>query len=126
MTQKIIRCEYKRENPQEQQFWTTDVSRLAFLVRRAMEKNENKWIKEPEGKTIKKCIISPILTEAKIMIDEYCVYCNKEMHVGKHTLSFCDMEKLYDSSITCDKISSDIGNHLFDEPILVYIAPYFN
>jgi hypothetical protein len=34
-----------------------------------MQENESKWIKEPEGKMVKKYIVSPILAEVKKMID---------------------------------------------------------
>jgi hypothetical protein len=122
---EIIKDEYKQENPEEQQFWTTDVSRLSFVVRRVMQENESKWIKEPEGKMVKKYIVSPILAEVKKMIDEYHIYCKEKMRINKNTLKLLEMEKLLDSSITCEKISSDIGNQLFDDPVLKYIAPHF-
>lgn len=122
---EIIKDEYKQENPEEQQFWTTDVSRLSFVVRRVMQENESKWIKEPEGKMVKKYIVSPILVEVKKMVDEYHTYCKEKMRINKNTLKLLEMEKLLDSSITCDKISSDIGNQLFDDPVLRYIAPHF-
>jgi hypothetical protein len=47
------------------------------------------------------------------------------MRINKNTLKLLEMEKLLDSSITCEKISSDIGNQLFDDPVLKYIAPHF-
>lgn len=122
---EIIKDEYKQENPEEQQFWTTDVSRLSFVVRRVMQENESKWIKEPEGKMVKKYIVSPILIEVKKMVDEYHTYCKEKIRINKNTLKLLEMEKLLDSSITCDKISSDIGNQLFDDPVLRYIAPHF-
>lgn len=122
---EIIKDEYIQKNPEDQQFWTTDVSRLSFVVRRVMQENEGKWIKEPEGKLLKKYIISPILVEVKKMIDDYNIYCKEKMYVQRATLKLLEMEKLGDAIMTCKKISSDIGNQLFDEPVLRYIAPYF-
>lgn len=122
---EIIKDEYIQKNPEDQQFWTTDVSRLSFVVRRVMQENESKWIKEPEGKMLKKYIISPILMEVKNMIDEYNIYCKEKIYAQRKTLKLLEMEKLGDATMTCKKISSDIGNQLFDEPVLKYIAPYF-
>jgi hypothetical protein len=59
------------------------------------------------------------------MVDNYQKYCEEKMRTHKSTLKLLEMEKLYDSSMTCEKLSSDIGNQLFDELILKYIAPYF-
>lgn len=122
---EIIKDEYKQENPEDQQFWTTDVSRLSFVVRRVMQENESKWIKEADGKVVKKYIVSPILVEVKKMVDEYHIYCKEKIRINKNVLKLLEMEKLLDSSITCNKISSDIGNQLFDDHVLRYIAPHF-
>jgi hypothetical protein len=119
----IIVNAYKKDNPEEQQIWASDVERLTFIIRRALKENELLWMKDLKGVTITKYLIIPILNEVYIIIDEYLEHCSTIMK-AKDT-SFDDMDKYYKYSVICKKILSDIGNKLFHDPILKYIISKF-
>jgi hypothetical protein len=122
---EIIKSEYKKDDPKIQQFWATDVSRLSFVVRQAIEKSDKIWINDKKGILLKKYIITPILTEVKLMVDKYFKYCKKQIKENEEYLNLDAIEKLANASMTCEKISIDIANEVMHELILKYITPYF-
>jgi hypothetical protein len=69
----IVKSEYAKKDPQDQQIWNTDKSRLSYVIREAMNK-KNEWIKDDKGVKIKEYVISPILKEIEQMIVKYAQY----------------------------------------------------
>jgi hypothetical protein len=122
---EIIKSEYKKDNPKIQQFWATDVSRLSFVVRQALESSDKIWLTDKKGIMLKKYIITPILIEVKLMVDKYFKYCKKQIKENGEFLNLDTIEKFVNASITCEKISIDIGNEVMHESVLKYITPYF-
>jgi hypothetical protein len=122
---KIIKSEYKKEDPETQQFWATDVSRLSFLVRRVMKENDKIWINDKKGIMIKKYIITPILIEVKAMIDKYEKYCKYRIEVEGFTMPLDELEKVGNNSIICEALSSELGGETIHDLVLKYITPCF-
>lgn len=122
---KIIKSEYKKDDPEIQQFWTTDVSRLSFLVRRVMKENDKMWINDKKGILVKKYIITPILVEVKGMIDKYQKYCKYRLETQCMTLKLDDLEKLGNISITCEALSLELDGGTIHDLVLKYITPCF-
>lgn len=120
---EIIRGEYKKDNPEVQQFWTTDVSRLSFVVRRVMQENEEIWARDPKGVTLTKYIIAPILAEVRTMMKKYNTYCYEQMKDS--SIDNDEVEKFGDAMMSCTKIIRDINNNVLHEPILKYVTPHF-
>jgi len=56
----IIIKEYKKEDTKTQQIWTTDVSRLSFLVRQILNETEKVWMSDKKGTCLLKMIIKPM------------------------------------------------------------------
>lgn len=122
---KIIKNEYRKNNPEIQQFWATDVSRLSFLVRRVMKENDKIWVNDKKGILVKKYVIIPILVEVKEMIDKYEKYCKHKLETECMTMKMDDLEKLGNSSISCEALSSDLGGETIHDLVLKYITPCF-
>jgi uncharacterized C2H2 Zn-finger protein/nitrogen regulatory protein PII len=66
----VIHNAYKTEDPLDQTIWSTDVSRLVYIVRITLEK-ENKWEYDKKGVRIKQSIIDPLLDEVQDIMVEY-------------------------------------------------------
>lgn len=120
---EIIRGEYKKDDPEVQQFWTTDISRLSFVVRRVMQTNEEIWARDPKGVTLTKYIIAPILAEVRTMMKKYNTYCYEQMKDS--SIDNDEVEKFGDAMMSCTKIIRDINNNVLHEPILKYVTPHF-
>lgn len=79
----IITSQYKMDNPGSQSLWTTDVSRLTFLIRiKLFGTTLVDWLKDCSGEHIKIIIIKPLLNY------------------------ICDCVTLY-KTLQCDKMNQD-------------------
>lgn len=119
----VIVSVYKKEDPDEQQIWASDVERLSFIIRRVLEENEKLWMKDLKGITITKYIVTPILTEVKSMIQEYHKKCISEMNQNNKSLD--DLEKMSNYAYNCIKLIRDINDKIIHDDILRYIIPKF-
>jgi len=114
---------YKKENPDEQQIWASDVERLSFIIRRVLEENEKLWIKDLKGITLTKYIITPILNEVKLIIQDYHKKCVIEMNNKFKSLD--ELEKISNYAYNCIKLIRDINDKIVHDNILRYIIPQF-
>lgn len=57
---KIIKEDYQKDDPSQQEFWNTDSSRLAYIIREIID-NVPQWQVDKKGTKIKKYVIKPIL-----------------------------------------------------------------
>lgn len=110
---------YKKEDPEEQQIWTTSVQRLSFMVRQILNK-ENVWLKDMNGVCIIKHIIDPLLDEIKRILQRY-IKSLKE----NQDLSLEEIEKYQDKGMIVVKIIKDINNKYLQQAILKYLVPHF-
>ena len=93
---------------------------MTFIVRSVLNKNEKIWSKDKGGICINDLIITPILEEIKIMINEYNNMCNYNIRLPKS-----DYETLSDKISESLKIIYDITTKKLHKLILNYIAPHF-
>lgn len=119
----VIVSVFKKEDSTEQQIWASDVERLSFIIRRVLEENEKLWMKDLKGVTITKYIVSPILTEVRLMIQEYHKKCVMEMNGNGKSLD--DLEKMSNYAYNCIKLIRDINDKVIHDDILRYIIPKF-
>ncbi len=112
----IVKC-YKKENPEEQSFHTTDCSRLNYIVRDLIE-NALTWAVDKSGLKICKEIVKPLIKKCIDILLEHQKTLLKEMSNGNY-------EKQKDVELIIDVIMSIDSGELETE-INKYIAPYFN
>lgn len=87
----IIIDEYKNsENPEYQSLWSSDITRLSFVIVQKISKEKNEWISDKSGVKIMDLIITPLLSNAKKILNEYTKKCaemnikiNKKLNKGK-------------------------------------------
>jgi hypothetical protein len=71
---KAIVEEYKKDDPEDQSMWASDVSRLSFIVKSAMGKTKSKkskWISDKNGIHFAELIIRPMFEIIKNKMKEY-------------------------------------------------------
>lgn len=123
----LIIYEYKKENPEEQSIWSSDISRLTFIVRDIIGKTKNsKWITDKRGLHIIQTVIIPM---TNIIKDRLVSYINKSGKiVNKSTNKFSEdkikdiLDKMHEANLIIFTIKLGKVNN----EILKYIAPYFN
>jgi hypothetical protein len=117
----LIVKEYKKQDPKTQKLWSSDTSRLTFIVRQVLNENEKIWLQDKKGICVIKYIIGPVLEEVKLMMKEYSNKCFSEMMSGQSN----DMQNLTDKISSSTKLIYDINQKEIHQKILNYIAPYF-
>ena len=119
---EIITKEYKKQNPEEQQIWTSSQIHLTFIVRQILNK-EKRWLKDMNGVCIIRYVIDPILSEVKKILQDFC---KSLEHITKNeNVSLTEIERLQQNGITSIEIIKDINNKILHKQILKYIAPEF-
>ena len=91
----VIHNAYKTEDPIDQTIWSTDVSRLVYIIRSTIENEdnlENKWEYDKKGIKIKQSIIDPLLDEVQDIINQYLDEMNKLSKSDKKFDTFAKLE----------------------------------
>ncbi len=109
--------EYKKENPEEQPFHTTDCSRLNYIVRELIE-TALIWSTDKSGIKICTSIIKPLIKKCINALLEHQKYLLQEMSRGEYHVQK-DVEIIINVLMTIES-----GN--LETEINKYIAPYFN
>ena len=105
---------YKKEEPKDQAMWSSDVSRLTYIIRESYNKKSNVWTYDKKGAQTKKIIIEPALNYLRETLFDYCKKNSGSIKesVLKHMITANEVIQLIDSG----KLADDIVR---------YIAPEF-
>ena len=121
----IIVKAYKKDDPAEQTFWASDVSRLIYIVRSTIDKKDE-WIYDKKGVIIKESIIDPLLDEVYNIITKYKRYMeDKYLHSLIKEENDYYMSKVSIINIA-NKLINDFRNRQFvKNQIIRVLAPKF-
>ena len=119
---KFIVGYYKKDDPAEQSLWTSDVSRLTYIIKELLENNKSIWSHDFKGIKVKLCIVLPLLKYIRKCIDEYWVNNLDNMKY----IETNKLVELQEKFITLQKIKKDISNDIIANDIVRSIAPYFS
>jgi len=121
----IVVKAYKTDDPAEQTFWASDVSRLIYIVRSTINQKDE-WVYDKKGVIIKESIIDPLLDEVYNIIVKYRKYMeDKYLHSLKKEESDYYMKKLSILKIA-DKLIDDFRNRQsIKNQIIRVLAPKF-
>lgn len=120
--------EYKKENPENQSVWSSDVSRLTFILMQATKNKNNKWIVDKNGVDLTKLVIQPMVEKVIELLRDFVKECNKNVQ----NIDTLNPEIEYETREilrNMEKANSVIMNIKLKKismEILKYIAPYFN
>ena len=112
-----IVTEYKKDNPEDQSFHTTDCSRLNYIVRELIE-NALIWSVDKNGIKICSSIVKPLIKKCISALMEHQRYLLQEMSKG-------DLYKQKDVELILEVLMS-IDSGALETDINKYIAPFFN
>ncbi len=112
----IVKC-YKKENPEEQSFHTTDCSRLNYIVRDLIE-NALTWAVDKSGIKICSSIVKPLIEKCINLLLEYQKTLINKMAEGDY--------KDKDTVHTILNLLMTIDKGTLESDINKYIAPFFN
>jgi hypothetical protein len=108
---------YKKANPKQQSFHTTDCSRLNYIVKELFE-NANKWEVDKNGIKICSAIIKPLIENCINLLLDHQKDLLDEMATGNY--------KQKESVQTIINVIMSIDRGTLENDINKYIAPFFN
>jgi len=104
---------YKEDDPCDQSFHTTDVSRLNYVVMTAIG-NKKEWIQDKGGIKISDKIIDPIMDKVKKLVDDFI----DDIKNDRENIGAEDQKAIF-------SIQDDMDDGKLQKQIHNYIAPYF-
>jgi len=103
---------YKKENAEDQSVWTTDISRLTYMIRETIKKKPT-WVVDKKGVSTMEYIVDPLMIYLKKSVNEY----------------YKELRKMEDSDFKieymnlCVEIKNDFDNKTIHKNVLRCIAP---
>lgn len=119
----IIVNEYKTQDPRKQAFWTSDVNRLAYLIREVTSSNKVEWFTDKGGVKLSKYITKPILDHMNADLTRYYdeSLTNIESDINEST-----KKELRDKMIISKSITKLIQSNQLNDDIIKYIAKFLH
>lgn len=102
---------YKKNIPNEQSIWATDISRLSFIVKQIL-RNKSDWRYDKKGLHVSNTIITPLLEHIKELLKKYINDIHAKIIGGKIIKHTCSSTQ---NSNDCNDCSSDSDNDVNDE-----------
>jgi hypothetical protein len=119
----IIVKTYKKKDPKKQSFWNSDSARLSFIVRQMLDTGNNEWITDKSGIKLTQLIVSPMLDNVKITMQNYMG--EKRKMIESEETDGKDTE-IMENMTSAGSIIASINKKELHDTILKYIAPHFN
>lgn len=112
---------YKKDNPADQSVWSSDNSRLTYINKRYISKNESDWMRDKKGNKTIECIIDPFLNFLKDVLQKY--------NADQDILKGCSLAELKKISLikqdSCEIIQM-IDDKVLANGVLKYLAPHLS
>jgi len=117
---------YKKDDPADQSVWSSDISRLTYIVKEALADKKSIWNHDYKGVKTKKCIVDPLLQHIKKYIGNYWEK-NVDLKINKKKeIDVTAFEKRQKKYNTTYAIETDIDNGLLANDIIKYIASHLH
>lgn len=112
---------YKKKNPSDQSVWTSDTSRLTYIIKELMTNNKTIWNADKKGLKTKDFIVVPMLEHIKPHLVDYIKEKSEE---AKDITVLAEQVVWYDKISAAYKIHTSIENNKLADEIIKYIAPH--
>jgi len=117
---------YKKDDPTEQSVWSSDISRLTYIVKESLEDKKSIWNHDYKGVKTKKCIIDPLLQHIKKYIGSYWEN-NVDLKIKKgREIDIDVLQKRQQKYNITYAIETEIDNGVLANDIIKYIASHFH
>ena len=121
----IVFKAYRKDDPAEQTFWASDISRLIYIVRSTLNQKDE-WVYDKKGLIIKESIIDPLLNELYNIITKYKKYMeDKYLHSTIKEESDYYMSKLPILKVAENLIKDFRNRQSIKNQIIRVLAPMF-
>ena len=112
---------YKKNDPSQQSIWNSDTSRLTYIIRQIIIKNEMDWKVDKKGIQTSKFVIKPLVEYIDTEIRDYI-----QNFKVNHDDSPKETERKMTKMMLANEILQNIEDKVLENDILKYITPYFH
>lgn len=112
---------YKKDDPKQQSVWSSDVSRLTYIIKELLDNKQSIWNHDYKGVKTKSYIINPLLQYIKKILNDYWV-ANID---NFKNLDVDYLNKLFTIFKSIHEIKKEIDSGRLANTIIKYIAPKF-
>ncbi len=120
----IIIKAYKKENPKEQSFWSSDVQRLVYVIKDLID-DEDKWVYDKNGIKIRNRLINPIMLKVYDILEDY--HSKTFPYISKNALNISKTE--FDTKLSycadAENLMISIKNRQLHKKLIKMLAPEF-
>jgi hypothetical protein len=113
---------YKKDDPTEQSIWSSDTSRLTYIISELLTNKKSVWTHDYKGTKVKEFILKPLLEYIRDYISSY--FANIKVKKNKH-YDLTQMESECTYRLNVAKIAEIIDNNVLIDNIIKYMTPYF-
>jgi hypothetical protein len=120
---------FNTEEMKDRKFWTSDVSRLSFIIMQVVNRaGEKEWNHDKTGKKFVDLVIDPMFDEVVKLLDQFVNNKQKwiEENLGKVYIPPSKMTQLMHVQQLAKELQIDIKYNKFTRDILKFVAPHFN
>jgi len=117
---------YKKDDPTQQSVWSSDISRLTYIVKESLENKKSIWNHDYKGIKTKKCIIDPLLQHVKKYIENYWSENVDDKPNKKKDIDVDALNKRQKKFNITYAIETDIDSGALGNEIIKYIASYLH
>ena len=111
-------------DPAEQSIWTTDTSRLTYVVKQLISNNSTKWIIDKKGVETKKYIITPLIKKIQELATDY--HKSQVLDVDFDECSQKEIDKMTNINEKYKNFVANVLNGKLHEDILKYLSPHLS
>ena len=106
---------YKKDKPGEQSLWSSDISRLTYIINEASKNGGTMWSYDKGGVKLKECVVEPVLNYLRKELFKY--YQKNAMKTEIYMIK---------KKMAINEIIMVIDNDTLANNIVRYIAPKFS
>ena len=120
---------YKKDKPEDQSVWASDVSRLTYVIKESLAEKKSIWNSDPKGLKTKKMIIQPMLDHINKCLDDYWdnqVNDDKYFKKGNRQIDVDSLNKRQNRLNRVYEIRNDIETGVLANEIIKHIASYLH
>lgn len=112
---------YKKEDPKDQSLWSTDSSRLKYIIKELIATKKSNWSEDDKGLKTIKYIIDPLLE----YIGDYANDKIDDLHEEIYNSSAIECIEINQKQFALSGIREQILNGALKDEIVKYITPSF-
>ena len=107
---------YKKEKPEDQSIWSTDTSRLTYLIKELMVNKSSNWVIDKKETKTREYLIDPLLEHIKSLTIFY------QKHSITMSTNMVEIEHILDINKRILKLVNDIDDGVIGTNLLKYIS----